>query len=1043
VKPSLTGENVTSTINIKDHPHVSKSLSRDKYLKVVGAALDAENYHFARELVLNWLATYPGDLLAGLYYAQTLVGENRISQALPILEGLCMADPESVGAVETLIQIADVSPTEYQAYTNPTMMAASSHFRKSRFSVISGSLESYRFALTGKKINSQDLESWGVHLLAGRQAIDRGEKNQAELEIKEAMTLRPDHPLTYVSHLRVISQRSDISLQTKSQTARTYHNQWPDCLACMLWVADWSMEGGDSALAVALLHQAAARDIGGQVAERLWGSKHAYRSLWPERLELVLDTPIPADVAAVLGWNRLPPGNQNPFSNSKDWEDQVEEPDPYQDEEEGISVSEISLTSDQAEPFENLESESISIPIDLPVEISRVTNDFPFQRTGKISQVEEEKDDLPVQDEIQDYQWALESEVEPYEKSCSEDNVQDDVIPTNSWDAKGKGLMPEAPRPVPPGPVHKDDLDIESISEELEQIAERMRLPGLTQLDGRFPVYVVLTGRNKLQAIYGYRAATIIESEMNLLVQAVRERRGWGALIFLADDPVNTKSLGIEPAKLDDPWELKLALGDLDNALRKRGQRIGVVLIVGGPEVVPFHHLPNPLDDQDVDVPSDNPYATRNENYFIPEWPVGRLPGGAGEDAEMLVTALRNIRQYHEVQSKQLPWFKRYLKWLRNRWEVVFQSRSQNFGYTAAVWKKMAAQVFRPIGKPDKLYVSPPIGDYPINPGSINDGMSNNGSNGHQSSPHAENSIPSPRGRLGYFNLHGLVDAIEWFGQRDLMDQSDGPDYPVALRPEDIPSIDTSRDNNTPQIVFTEACYGLHIQNRTPDEAISLKFLEAGSLAVVGSTCMAYGSIQEPLAAADLLGHSFWTFLKQGMTAGEALRHAKIYLAGEMNRRQGYLDGEDQKTLISFALYGDPLAQATSNGRIPKITRFQDQPLSEIRTVCDRVLTPESPMPVPKEVFSSVMKVVSQYLPGMSDAHLTYAQEREQCKGEEHACPTNQINSRQEITPKSRKNSRRMVLLSKNVTRADGIHPQYARLTLDEEGELVKLVVSR
>ena len=35
---------------------------------------------------------------------------------------------------------------------------------------------------------------------------------------------------------------------------------------------------------------------------------------------------------------------------------------------------------------------------------------------------------------------------------------------------------------------------------------------------------------------------------------------------------------------------------------------------------------------------------------------------------------------------------------------------------------------------------------------------------------------------------------------------------------------------------------------------------------------------------------------------------AKVDLVREMNRRQGYLDGEDQKTLISFVLYGDPLA---------------------------------------------------------------------------------------------------------------------------------------
>ena len=80
---------------------------------------------------------------------------------------------------------------------------------------------------------------------------------------------------------------------------------------------------------------------------------------------------------------------------------------------------------------------------------------------------------------------------------------------------------------------------------------------------------------------------------------------------------------------------------------------IGALLIVGGPEIVPFHRLPNPLDDPDIDVPSDNPYATRDENYFIPEWPVGRLPGGSDADPRLLVAALRRISAHHVDLSSE------------------------------------------------------------------------------------------------------------------------------------------------------------------------------------------------------------------------------------------------------------------------------------------------------------------------------------------------------------------------------------------------------
>ena len=84
---------------------------------------------------------------------------------------------------------------------------------------------------------------------------------------------------------------------------------------------------------------------------------------------------------------------------------------------------------------------------------------------------------------------------------------------------------------------------------------------------------------------------------------------------------------------------MKLSLADLDQALAKKGQMIGALVIVGGPDIVPFHHLPNPTDDIDKDVPSDNPYATLDSNYFVPEWPVGRIPGEAGKDAGFAVGA--------------------------------------------------------------------------------------------------------------------------------------------------------------------------------------------------------------------------------------------------------------------------------------------------------------------------------------------------------------------------------------------------------------------
>ncbi|HUV91879.1 MAG TPA: hypothetical protein VMV80_02235, partial [Anaerolineales bacterium] len=80
------------------------------------------------------------------------------------------------------------------------------------------------------------------------------------------------------------------------------------------------------------------------------------------------------------------------------------------------------------------------------------------------------------------------------------------------------------------------------------------------------------------------------------------------------------------------------------------------------------------------------------------------------------------------------------------------------------------------------------------------------------------------------------------------------------------------------------------------------------------------------------------------------------------------------------------------------------------------------------------------YLPGMTDAQLTYCQERGQCGGNSHNCPTSQL----EVRAHSRMHSpRSLITINKNVTRESRSHPQYARLTLNGEGKLVKLVVSR
>jgi hypothetical protein len=587
---------------------------------------------------------------------------------------------------------------------------------------------------------------------------------------------------------------------------------------------------------------------------------------------------------------------------------------------------------------------------------------------------------------------------------------------------------------------------LRNIQVEMERIADRLRQPQIARSDGRFPVYILFTTRQGLQSQFGEASALLIEEAMERTSEAIRLRGDWGSLLFYADEGFASPSssalasLREKPARANDAWSLKLILADLDACLGRQGEMIGAVLIVGGPEVVPFHRLPNPVDDADVDIPSDNPYTTRDENYFIPEWSVGRLPGGKGDDPSFLIKGLQTIAEVHQQASVPRPW---YVRWWRSLSEWSDHGRfgkRKSLGYTAAIWKRAASSVFRPIGEERSMLVSPPIqvSNGTLNQDGVNQAESENQVAASQDRNNNQVELRLYPARLAYFNLHGLEDAIQWYGHRDPSDPCDGPDYPVALRPEDVES--QLNHGRSPAVIFSEACYGAHIQDRSVNESMALTFLASGSQAVVGSTCTAYGAVAGTLTAADLLGRTFWDYVNQGFPAGEALRRAKIHLAREMHRRQGYLDGEDQKTLIAFTLYGDPLALANSySGSRKGVLRALSSP-SQVKTVCDRQDDIQPSEPIDPEVLLHLKQIVKQYLPGLVDARLTISQERALCNGRTHQCPTAQMGS---ASQPRQAPARRVVTLTKQVMKATTVHKHYARLTLDAEGRLVKLVVSR
>lgn len=541
----------------------------------------------------------------------------------------------------------------------------------------------------------------------------------------------------------------------------------------------------------------------------------------------------------------------------------------------------------------------------------------------------------------------------------------------------------------------------------LEEVARKIHRPELMQSEGRFPVYVIVSNKKALQRKYGPQGSARVIQSMRQLQWVIKQRGGWNSIVLLVDDPQTTAAVAVKPVFGEDAWAVKNLLRDVDKQLSARGQMIGALLIVGGPEIVPFHHLPNPVDDLDIDVPSDNPYAALDENFFVPDWPVGRLPGDASNNPDNLIRLVNLAVNYHASREIKQGWIKRLARKIQN-WLRKSHLQDSNYGYTAAVWSRASAAVFQPLGHSKNLLVSPPAS--------------------YQEFKRSEIS-----GILAYFNLHGIQDSPDWYGHNDPSQPASGPDYPVALRPVDI-----NRSNRIPAVIFSEACFGGDIQGKLEDESIALRFLSHGAACMIGSTSTAYGAVTTPLIAADYLANRFWKHLKQGIPVGEALKRAKIDLIQEMDQRQGYLDGEDQKTLISFVLYGDPLFQYDQNRAAAKdVIRSLDKP-----TVYPiREMEPtELEQSLTSETVYTVKQLVREYLPGLENGTLKVHSLRP--NGEFDRDPGPGLFSKHP-RPKAAPANRSVVTVSKTVQRRRKLHHQFARVTLDQYGQLIKISVSR
>lgn len=957
----------------------NRAIRRETILAMMKAALQSADYHFARQCALTWLAAFPGDIEISLLQAQAIIADGKPGQAIPALEEISGKDPFEAEA--------------YRAMAQATRM--SDH---ARYSFAVSSL----YVLDGLMPNRARLEDWAIPMRQAYSAYNDKHYEQAETLLQETLHAAPDHLLAATLHLLV--DRATQPPLAVYHLAEIYHTRWPECLWINLVLAEEEMELGNQPEAVNLLHLCAANDSTGQVARRLWGPDHPYRSLWPEDLVILFDQTIPAGVAMRLGWNQLPTG-----------EAPVIELPPEARQEPASPVMK------QPEPEDTPEVER---PEDLPP-------------APEISV--EQPAPAPVEDEVQPVGADQPGETEPEPADAAVEPSEEELIeliqrfsadssdsaysPEFEENAGGETFNPEVAGEASPvqevKPKHHKqsrrkaanqpllDETSREVEGELDRLANKLKQPAASRTDGRHSVYVIFTSKEGLEGQYGPKTARVLDAEMGKLAEQVAKIPGWSAIVYYPDDANCTAQYGLTPVNPRDPWKLKNALSDLDGALLKTGEMIGALLIVGGDKVIPFHHLPNPTDDEDIDVPSDSPYATLDSNYFVPEWPVGRLPGEKGPDVVLLLEQLRLITRNHAQRKTRKVWLG--LEWveaLRSLFERYRTAKTPSIGYTAAVWRRSSLAVFRPIGAPHTVLTSPPQ---------------------HSGSVDGKRIAAAA---LGYYNLHGLQDSPAWYGQRDPLEKENGADYPVALTPEDL-----RRNGHAPDVIFSEACYGGHVFEKFESESLALKFLSMGADAVIGSTTTSYGSVNTPLIAADLLGNLFWQHLRSGRTTGEALMQAKIDLVREMNRRQGFLDGEDQKTLISFVLYGDPLA-SYDGFRIRSKSKPRSKNHPMVKVVSDRPEEGSAPPKLSGEALKQVKQIVADYLPGLDQAEMHLALQSAPFAGS-----AKNLSPRRKIALTS--SGRVVVTVSKQVRTGHYVHKHYVRLTLDEGGNPIKMSISR
>lgn len=567
--------------------------------------------------------------------------------------------------------------------------------------------------------------------------------------------------------------------------------------------------------------------------------------------------------------------------------------------------------------------------------------------------------------------------------------------------------------------------DILRVQAELDRISNLLQQGERPELQiprqtGISTAELILTSKKRIIAKYGEEAFDRLDRKLQEFGQ-VLESANIDARIVYVDDDLSLERYNLRPVDPENPEQIRAVVDSLDKNLQQNGRDACYVLIVGGDTIIPFYRLSNPVQDDDEYLLSDNPYASRDADFIIPERAVGRMPD-AEEAGIGFVLAQLEIAMAHRHEPRAPARPLGCLAFLLSLGISVkfLQFQSNSFGYSALIWKNASASVFEAIGNPKKLLTSPPITDEVFD---VNFLLGSG---------------------LNYFNLHGTKDSENWYGQKDLTYPEDYPMLPLALSPATI-----GRASVASSVVFTEACYGAYIIGKSPKTSMALRFLADGALAFVGSTVTSYGVPAPPLSNADLLGVHFWHHLADGLSLGQALMKAKVTFTNEMTERQGWLDGDDQKTLLQFVLYGDPssyLDKAPEKKpkmvHQPAVTVSKTALRSRVCIYCKHPAPVRADAEIPVDLIQKVVRHLYACCPEMHGASVKL-----QCSvGCNKQCVSNAQCGAGGLHSHGRRMPQKLTHFTSRrpIPTADGKEvPRFARATVNLHGDVIKTTVSR